>query len=197
MFTFRTLVGVALVLAAGGLFAVNTAIRTTGQPPLSNPAAVQPQPAPVVQPDQAPESMGVLTEALGLVSGLQLYQTYLNIGLLADVRAEGLYEAGELSQLLGTVVTPLEQVDKQLGRVAAIKGLSKDDVAALARMRKIVGQLQAQGKSLQTFWDTGVQDHGKRYEIARQAAWKELDDLLGLTLKDGIAPEPRPAEKKP
>ncbi len=159
-------------------------------------AAQSPTPSvPQTQPQAAEPNTSVLTETIGLLGGLQLYQTYLNIGLLADVRAEGLYEAGELAQLLGSVVTPLDHVDKQLEKVAALKGLSKDDVAALARMRKIVALLRTQGKSLQALWENGGEENSKKYETARQAAWKELDDLLELDPKKGSASEPKPAEK--
>jgi hypothetical protein len=180
----RSSVGVAAVL-----FAAHTSPPTPAQPPTPPPAGLQPGPG--------ADAVPVLTETVGLLSGLQLYQTYLNVGLLADARAEGVYEASELAQLLGSVVTPLEQVDKQLERVAALKGLGKDDAAAVARLRKILAHLQAQGKSLQSYWDTGVADHAKKYEAARQAAWKELDDLLGLTATEGVAPEPKAVEKRP
>src|SRR2546430_1702840 len=66
------------------------------------------------------EDNAVLAETVGLLAGLQLYQTYLNIGLLADARSEGLYEAAELAQLLGSVVVPLEKVEKQLDKVAKL-----------------------------------------------------------------------------
>ena len=184
-----------VVLAAGALFVVRTSSDSAAQPPLAGgaqPKAVVPAPLALT-----PESASVLTEAVGLLAGLQLYQTYLNIGMLADIRAEGFYEAATLAQLLGSVVTPLEQVDKQLEKIAALKGLGKDDAAALTRMRKIVGLLQTQGKSLKALWDTGVEDHAKKYEDARQAAWKEIDDLLDLNPKTGVAPAPAEPKKKP
>ena len=162
----------------------------------SAPSAAQPTTPPPAQPTPA-DPTPVLTEAVGLLAGLQLYQTYLNIGMLADIRAEGLYEAGELTQLLGSVVTPLEQVDRQLEKVAAIKTLPKEDVAALARMRKIISLLTAEGNSLQAFWVTGVEDHAKKYEASRRAAWKELDALLELDPKQGTAPPPRTVGKTP
>ena len=159
-------------------------------------AAASSAPAQPPAPAKAPpaDDNAVLTETVGLLAGLQLYQTYLNIGLLADARAEGLYEAPALTQLLGSVVTPLEKVEKQLEKVAKLK-LSKEDEAAVARMQKIAGLLRQQGASLQSFWDTGGADHGKKYEEARQAAWKELSELLELE-KPGPAPEPRPVEPK-
>jgi len=205
MLAFRTQFGVALVLTAASLFAASTSTSSTAQSPAPGVPAVPVQPAvvPAVEEKVAiggqsaltAEATPTLTETVGLLAGLQLYQTYLNIGLLADARAEGLYEASELAQLLGSVVVPLDTVDQQLAKVAALKGLSKDDSAALTRMRKIAAHLRQQGKSLQNFWDTGVETHGKRYEDSRQAAWKELDDLLELSPKVGVAPEPKPVEK--
>ena len=149
--------------------------------------AQQPQP----QPLQPTREVATLTESVGLIAGLQLYQTYLNIGLLADARAEGLYEASELAQLLGSVTTPLEKVDKQLEKVAAALKLSKEDSVAVARMRKIAGLLRRQGTALQTFWDRGGAEQGKNYEAARQAAWKEIETLLQLTPVKELAPPPR------
>ncbi len=148
--------------------------------------AQQPQP----QPAKPSPEVATLTETVGLLAGLQLYQTYLNIGLLADARAEGLYESSELAQLLGSVTIPLEKVDQQLQKVAALK-LSKEDVAAVARMRKLAGLLRQQGAALQTFWDRGGEEHGKKYETARQAAWKELEAVLELNPAKEVAPPPR------
>ncbi len=179
---------------------------TEAKPASPNPVHAGPKPADASGPGKPldplppvgelppPEAANpvALAETVGLLAGLQLYQTYLNIGLLADARAEGLYEAGEVAQLLGSVVAPLERVEKQLDKVAALKSLTDDDRAAVARMRKIAGLLREQGTSLQLFWDTGVADQGKKYEEARQAAWKELSDLLQLDPKK--AP-PDPDEK--
>ena len=44
------------------------------------------------------------------------------------------------------------------------------DAQAVARMQKIAGLLREQGKALQLFWDTGLAEHSKKYEEARQAA---------------------------
>ena len=174
-FAFR--IRAALAVA---VFAVATAA------PAQPPAPAKASPA---------DDHAVLTETVGLLAGLQLYQTYLNIGLLADARADGLYEAAELTQLLGSVVVPLEKVEKQLDKVAGLKSLTEGDAAAVARMRKVAGLLREQGKTLQSFWDTGVADDGKKYEETRQAAWKELSDLLQLDPKKDARPEPKPAEK--
>lgn len=166
MFAFR----IRFALAAA--FLALTAGVASAQPP--KPAA---PPAKALE-----EENGVLLETVGLLAGHQLYQTYLNIGLLADAAAEDVYETDEAMQLLGSVVGPLEKIEKQLEKVAALK-LTKDDAAAVLRMKKIAAMLRTQGKSLQLYWDTGMDDHNKKYEEQRQAAWKELNDLLDLDPK--------------
>src|SRR5690349_18234091 len=66
------------------------------------------QPAPPMaapQPIAAPgDDRAALTETVGLLSGLYLYQTYLNIGLLADGKAERLYDEKAARTVLATVV---------------------------------------------------------------------------------------------
>jgi len=149
------------------------------------------------RPDPVKEDNALLTETVGLLTGLQLYQTYLNIGLLADARAEGLYEPLTVAQLLGSAAAPLDKVDAQLGKIEKLK-LAKEDAQAITRLRKIAGLLRTQSKELAAFWDTGKDEHGKKYETARQAAWKELNFLLDLEATDAKLPNPRevPGQKK-
>jgi len=139
------------------------------------------------------ETQTTLTESLGLFASLQLYNTYLNIGILADAMTEGMYEARDVYQLLGSVVHPLDRVEKQLDKLAKLK-LSKDDLDALAKMKKISTLLRQQGKELDLFWDKGKPENSKNYETARQAAWKELNALLELEPKEErLATPPRSA----
>src|SRR3954453_17828704 len=66
------------------------------------------------------EAVPALMESVGLLAALQLYQTYLNIGFLADARAENLYNPKSTQQLLDSIMTPLETVEKQLVKVQKI-----------------------------------------------------------------------------
>ena len=153
------------------------------QPGFAQPATEKPAPTvDIAHP--------VLTETVGLLAGIQLYQTYLNIGLIADAKAEGVYELADVQQILGTVLGPLEKVEKQLEKVSKLK-LSKDDVEAVTRLRKIARMLREQGSELQAFWETGKNEHGNKYESIRQSAWKELSGLLELEPTQEKAPAPR------
>jgi hypothetical protein len=136
------------------------------------------------------DDRGLLAESAGLFASLQLYNAYLNIGILADAAADGIYDSTAAYQLLGSVVHPLERVEKQLTRIAKLK-LAKDDLDAVTRLTKIAGLLRQQGKELELYWDKGLAENGKRYEAARQAAWKELASLLNLEPKSEKLSPPR------
>lgn len=142
------------------------------------------------RPDPAVGDTATLTDTIGLLAGLQLYQTYLNIGLLADARADGRFELIDAAKLLGSVAGPLDKVEAQLGKVEKLK-LSETDLRAVGRLRKVAGVLRTQSKELAAFWDTGSADRALRYETARQAAWKELNALLALEATDNKLPDPR------
>jgi len=104
-----------------------------------------------------------LTETVGLLSGLYLYQTYLNIGLLADGKAERLYDEKAARAVLASVVTPLDAVERQLAQIGAMAE-TEGDRDAVGRLRHTVGLLRRQGQQLVSFWDSRNAADGARYE---------------------------------
>jgi hypothetical protein len=138
------------------------------------------QPVPPATPPT--DSQATLNETVGLLSGLYLYQTYLNIGLLADGKAERLYDEKAARGVLATVVGPLDTVDRQLAKVAAAAQTDLDRQAA-DRLRGIVGLLRRQGQELVAFWNSNQPTDGARYEATRQEAWRQITALLALDKK--------------
>jgi hypothetical protein len=157
-------------------------------------AAAPREPAPR---EPAPDDDSVaLVAAVRALAVQQLYQTHLNLDTVIELRFFGAREPGELNRMLVTAIDSAEEAERHLARVAKLKGLGKEDAAAVERLRKIAVQLRTQGVALQAYWTTGVADHWKDSETARKAAWKELEDLMEL--KKGVAPPPRePGKKKP
>ena len=151
-----------------GTLLAGTAVPVSGRGEPSQPAA------PVAAPVEAE-----LLETIGLLAGTQLYQTYLNIGFLADARVEGTYDDESCGKLLASVLVPLDKVDKRLESLVKTTG-KKPDQAALIRLRKVAKLLQLQGKHLQTLWAGGKTTDREKYEAARKSAWKELSDLLQI-----------------
>ena len=152
-------------------------------------AAAPPEPTPA-------DDAAALVEAVRTLAGNQVHQAYLTLDTIVELRFFGAREAGELNLMLARAIDAAEEAERHLARVAKVKGLGKEDAAAVERLRKIAEQLRKQGVSLQAYWTTGVADHWKEAEKAHDAGWVELEDVLGL--KKGVAPPPRePGKTKP
>jgi hypothetical protein len=124
-----------------------------------------------------------LLESIGSLCAVQLYQSYLNVGLLADAVEHETYPKQEATQILGTIVTLSQTVDGQLRKLGDA-GLEKDDVDSLERVRKASELVRNQATHLQGFWDTGEKQHIESYRAARSKCWQELQAILGLPADD-------------
>jgi hypothetical protein len=120
-----------------------------------------------------------LLEITGTLAASHYYQTYLNIGFIADGKAEGIYGDKEANKVLDSVLALLMTADKQLEQVAKLD-LEKEDRQSLEQMRKISAVLHQQGKELQAYWTTGDQERSAKYESLRKAAWTSISKLLGV-----------------
>jgi hypothetical protein len=120
-----------------------------------------------------------LLESVGALASGQLYQTYLNIGLLADGVAVGTYEEDDARQILQTAMSLLELQDKHLARTAKLE-LTRADREALNQLRKLNALLRQQAEELDAFWKTESKEQGAKYEKTRQEAWSGISSLMGL-----------------
>lgn len=132
--------------------------------------------------DKTADPQATLNETVGLLSGLYVYQSYLNIGLLADGKAANTYDERAARQVLASVVTPFDSVDKQLEKIGNTARTTGDREAA-GRVRAAVALLKRLGAELTAFWDSQRPEDGARYEATRQEAWKQISALLGLAKK--------------
>lgn len=135
------------------------------------------QPAPSQKDERA-----VLLKSVGLLAASQVYQAYLNVGLMADGKAAGTYQEKELRDILGSVHDLLAGADKQLRQVQTLN-LSKDDRDAIAKVLRLNGLVREQSEELQAFWKTGAAARGQRYEKLRKQSWEGISTLLGLSKK--------------
>ena len=154
----------------------------TRKSPPNGPSVVAPSlPAksPALPPPTAPPATMRLLESIGSLCAVQLYQSYLNVGLLADAVEHETYPKEEAIQILGTIVTLSQTVDGQLRKLGGA-GLEKDDVDSLERVRKASELVRNQATHLQAFWDTGEKQHIESYRASRAKCWQELQAILGL-----------------
>jgi len=120
-----------------------------------------------------------LLETLGALTSAHCYQTYLNIGLIADGKAKGTYTEKDAYKVLDSVLALLNSVDRKLAALDKID-LDKEDRASLEQMRLLSSLLRKQGKELQTYWDTGRDEDAAQYESVRKDSWATLSKLIGI-----------------
>jgi len=131
------------------------------------------------EPTKADPGRRELLETVGALSAAHLYQTYINIGVIADAKAEELYEEKQARELLGTLDTLMDTVDRNLAKVAAGK-LDKDDRESLQSIRKTAALLRRASTELRDAWAGKDRTAAAKYEKSRKEAWTAIAELLEL-----------------
>jgi hypothetical protein len=120
-----------------------------------------------------------LLETVGALTTAHCYQTYLNIGLIADGKAKGSYTEKDAAKVLDSVLSTLNSVDRKLAALSKID-LDKQDRESLEQIRDLADLLRQQGKELEAFWDSGKDQDAARYENARKDSWAAIGKLTGI-----------------
>jgi|SRR5579884_1039291 len=120
-----------------------------------------------------------LVSALGGLTAAHLYQTYLNLGLLADGVEKEVYTTDQGKKVLEEITGLMDTVDRQLSLVppAALKA---DDRKALERIRTVHAQLRTQARELREYWTTDDKEHAEKFQKARTDAWAGIKELLDI-----------------
>ncbi len=148
------------------------------------------QPAPV-KPEPA------LVAAVCELAARNLDAAYRCLELMADDRTSWVFEAQEMANWTTAAVREAKDIRKLLEAVAAVKGLSKQELDAIERLQKVAEWVKEIGESLQRFRDTGVADHYNAADKAAIIVRHELDAILERNQKTGTAPAPRESAKRP
>lgn len=179
----------ALVVVLG--VAVTLYLKTPGS---GNPVgATEPSPPPAVQPQykgpaarakpsgDLPQAaqQGAMLESLGGLSAANLYQSYLNIGLLADGVESKTFTIEGGASTLKIITNCLTLVDNKLAKLDK-ESLDPEDQGSLARIRAVTELLRIQARDLLAYWLTGGPVQSAQYQFARQASWKGLSQVLGI-----------------
>jgi hypothetical protein len=128
---------------------------------------------------QPPTANCNLLETLGSLSATHLYQTHLNIGLVADGVESEIYTVEEAEQNLQSIVAMMKQVEEQHAKLAK-SGLDADDQESLRQLQAVSAMLHLQVESLRAYWTTGESVHAEQYHQARKATWQGLSAVLGF-----------------
>jgi hypothetical protein len=121
-----------------------------------------------------------LLETVGVLTAAHCYQTYVNIGLIADGKDKGVYTGKDAQKVLDSVVSLLDSVDGKLSALGKLD-LDEQDRASLDRLRVLSDLLRQQGKDLTEFWYSGTDQDASRYESARKDSWAAISKLMGIS----------------
>ncbi len=173
-------------LARGGNAARGSSYTEKNETPTAaaNPTPVAAAPAtakpvePVAAAAKSSEERARLLEALGTLTAAHYFQTYLNIGFIADGKTRGTYTDRDARKVLDSVLSLLNSTERKLEALGQIE-LSRGDRARLEELQAVSALLRQQGKELQAYWDAGKDENATRYESLRQNAWASILKLMG------------------
>jgi hypothetical protein len=156
-------------------------------PKAEAPAAVKhaetPAPAEAPAVSQAAKTAiderGHLLETVGCLTSAHYFQTYLNIGFIADGKAKGAYTDRDARWVLDSVLSLLRSTDQKVEALDRFD-LDRGDRERLEQLRAVSALLHQQGKELQAYWDGGKEEHATKYESLRQTTWASLSKLMGI-----------------
>jgi hypothetical protein len=120
-----------------------------------------------------------LLETVGALTSAHCYQTYLNIGLIADGKAKGAYSDQDAYKVLDSVLSLQSSIDRNLATLAKMD-LDKRDLESLDQMRDLSALLRQQGKDLKAYWDSGKEADAGRYDDTRKDSWAAIGRLTGI-----------------
>jgi hypothetical protein len=120
-----------------------------------------------------------LLETVGALTAAHCYQTYLNIGLIADGKAKGAYSNQDARQVLDSILSLQSSIDRNLASLTKLD-LDKRDLESLEQMRDLSALLRQQGKDLKAFWDSGKEEDAARYDDTRKDSWAAIGRLTGI-----------------
>lgn len=118
-------------------------------------------------------------DALGKMTGVHLYQCYLNIGLLADCTEGEVYTEEEAQKWLERILSHMDLVDKQLEKIGK-SDLDAEEKKGLERCRQVSGLLRNQARELKDYWKNTDKERAAKYHKAREEAWAGVSEVLQI-----------------
>jgi hypothetical protein len=141
-------------------------------------AADNPRPAEAASTAAATPDPNSL-ETIGTLTAAHYFQTYLNIGFIADGKGKGTYTIEDARKVLRSVLSVVDSVDRQLETLGK-RTLPKEDRDSLEQMRAASALLRQQSRELQTYWDSGQDQDAARYETLRKNSYAVISKLIGI-----------------
>lgn len=115
-----------------------------------------------------------LLSVIGNLEGAHLYQTFLNIGLLADARGKDVYSPQQAAELLDAINLFIDNAAEQLANVPPSSYPTDVDRKEMELAGIVTTLLRRQTRELKAYWDTGDPVHEQSFQKARSEAWEKI-----------------------
>lgn len=117
---------------------------------------------------------------IGAFSAGFVLQSYGYIGVLADAMSKGVYAPELVRSMLAETISYLKNVNAQLNKYQTGGVIASGDQKFITSMMFIIDQLIAEAEALSSFAQTKSEADLKRFEEARQNAWKNIKKTFGM-----------------
>lgn len=126
------------------------------------------------------EHKTILLESVGHFSAQAIYLGYISIGTIADGHAKGVYEKETADELLSKNINLCNGSVTQLNKLLASGALGGEDISYVNGLIDTFNLLSAQAGGYRNYIRTGDANHVKVFSSKREAAWKNITELLGI-----------------
>lgn len=127
------------------------------------------------------EERRLLLPTVAALASAHCYQTYLNLGFIADGKEQQTYSEKDARKLLDSVLSTLNSIDRSMESLDKI-AMDDDERDSLEQVRAAWALLRLQGKQLRVVWDGGKDrdEDLRNYETLRRNSWATISKLMGL-----------------
>ena len=115
-----------------------------------------------------------------LIGGLtmaHLYQTYLNLGLIADGVAKNVYTVEAGNNLLDQLTKVMDTVERQLNQLPT-NDQQPDEKSRVEKVRSLLSMFRSEIKEIKAYWDVGDEQYAKNFQKIHKDAWAEIEKLM-------------------
>ncbi|MDR2935528.1 MAG: hypothetical protein LBV70_06605 [Candidatus Adiutrix sp.] len=111
---------------------------------------------------------------IGAFSAGFVLQAYGYIGVLADVLSKQVYPPDLVRTMLGETITYMRNINAHLLKYNTGPPIAPGDLEFIAAITEIINYLIAEAEALSAFTETKSDSELRRYDEARNNAWKTI-----------------------
>jgi len=126
------------------------------------------------------DAQEVMLQTTGALCAQGLYLTYTSVGTLADGFSKKVYDKDTATQYLGAYVQIIKNIKEQLNKLQQSGAIQGDDVAFMTKVVDTYDLLSAEANAFQSYLTSGGQANIDVYDAKRKAAWKNIQEILGI-----------------